>query len=703
MSRLKKRFHEWQASRATIAQGSSTQYEPLENGNAFRLLKLPVKKGDICQLQHFPLDDCPKYTALSYTWDSPLLTDESIAEYNNVQDSFFVKVGKLIKNIPISRSLEEALSTIISFRFCNILKIPDYIWVDGLCINQQDTKEREVQVSLMGEIYSNCDITLVWLGKDETDLEGFLHIHDLLDPIIRQRDTPGSDVGRKFLSAWTLQDLESALGGGIDPRAWAAYVRFYEKRRWFSRVWVAQEVALPRKVQILCGHQSFQWDRIQTVKDFLRDSLSLDLQSFRSVHHGRPAGYEIATMSRLKKFMAVVRMSSASESFGQLYPFLHDRTGATTPTELSYAILYECLNTVRSLNSKVQHDKVYGVIGIFSKICGKNVDDLLRPMYDLTVQEVFTRVTWLLLRELPSLCVLSSVEDDSKERIQGLPSWVPDWTKAITNNSLASMLSPSCNACLVPDAHQGYRKAMNSLLVLHGGFFDTIAAFAESPQVTEAGDIARKDKGPIVSLRSAFDLCSNGPVASSHGQSTWDMLWRTLIADRTSKLVNFPVAADCFEYHIVAVLAMYKATFGADASYSRTLLRLQHFQELNNVTEPTKLIIDCLAAMLEDNVQVEQANFIMKGHLAFSMLSGELSVRRRLFRTKDGHLGLGPHSMKKDDQIWLMDGAHYPFLLRPTPDEDVFTFVGDLYLHGHMNGEMLRDNLRDRFKHVTIK
>lgn len=154
----------------------------------------------------------------------------------------------------------------------------------------------------MGEIYANCEIALVWLGKDETDLKGFLAVHDLLEPIIRQRDTPDSDIGGNLRSAWTLQDLRSALGGRIAPHAWTAYVSFYEKRRWFSRVWVAQEVALPRETIILCGHEIIQWDRIQMIKDFLRDSLAIELVSLRSVHHGRPAGYEVATLSRLKKF-----------------------------------------------------------------------------------------------------------------------------------------------------------------------------------------------------------------------------------------------------------------------------------------------------------------------------------------------------------------------------------------------------------------
>ncbi|KAL8838826.1 MAG: hypothetical protein Q9170_001981 [Blastenia crenularia] len=704
MSRIKRKLREWKdASRTIVARDSPAKYESLENQNTFRLLKLPSVIGEFSQLHHFPLDDCPEYTALSYTWESPLFTDESIAAYNNVQGSAFVRVGKLIKMISISKSLDEALSTIIGLRFCGVLKIPEYIWADGLCINQQDTAERETQVPLMGEIYSNCALALVWLGRDKTDLDGFLHIHNLLEPIIRQIESPDSDMARKFSSAWTLQDLESVLGGGIDLRAWAAYVGFYEKRRWFSRTWVAQEVALPSQTIILCGHEVFPWERIQEVKDFLRGSLAADLQAFRSVHHARPAGYEVATMSRLRNLMEVIRRSMASPTFGELYPILHDRTGATTSMQLKYAILHECLTSVRSLESKWGHDKVYGVIGIFSKICDQDIDDLVRPNYALTEQEVFIQVTWLLLRELPNLCVLSSVEDASARRLPGLPSWVPDWTSAITNNSLVSMLGPSANASMVPDGYQGYRKQANSLLTLNGGFFDTIADVAESPQSSDILDPDERRKVPVHLLGSVFELCMNGPVANSHGQSTWEMLWRTMIANRTSSLVNLPVAGDYFSYYITQGFATYKASFGADELYTRSLRRLQRFQSLNDIDSPSEFIIDFFAAMHEDDVHVAEAEPVEKGHLAFAMLSGAVTVRRRFFRTREGHLGVGPLSMRKDDEIWLMDGAHYPFLLRPTAEENIFVFVGDLYLHGHMNGEMLQDGLQDRFRHVILK
>lgn len=699
ISRLHDRLREWQNfSRPIVAQGSPLQYEPLENDKSFRLLKLASTKREVCQLQHFPLNEPPKYIALSYTWGSPLLTDESIAGYNKVDRPFALKAGGVTMTMSISRNLSEALSYIIDSRSRHVLKSPDYIWADGICINQNDPAEREVQVPLMGEIYSNCEIAMVWLGQDETDLEGFLSIHSLLEPIIRQREIPGSSISKRFGSAWTLQDLASVLGNGIlDPGAWAAYVGFYEKRRWFSRVWVAQEVALPRTTIILCGDAIFPWDIVQMVKDFLRDSLAMDLQDLRTVHRERPAGYEIATMSRLRNFMTVSRMSTGSSTLGGLYPILHDRTGATTRTQLSYAVLHESLTTVRSLDSERGHDKVYGVIGIFAAISGKEIDDLLRPNYGRTVQEVFTRVTWLLLRELPNLSILSSVEDASQRRLEGLPSWVPDWTSAITNNSLVSMLSPSSNASMVAEAYQGYRKETDSSLVLNGALFDTIADFARSPQFSDEVDMFERNKGPAIALESALELCMNpdAPVAINLGTSAWEMLWRTMIANRTSSLVNLPVMTDYFAHYTTRVLANHKTNYGVDALYIRTTGRLQQFQRLNGINP--------VATGLEDTKHGTKAEMVNRGHLAFTMLSGEVTIRRRLFRTRGGHLGLGPLSMEKNDQIWLMDGAHYPLLLRPTLDKHIFTFVGDLYLHGHMNGEMLRGGLRHRFQNVTIK
>jgi hypothetical protein len=38
-----------------------------------------------------------------------------------------------------------------------------YIWIDALCINQDDFEERGLQVSLIGEVYSHAEQVTLWL------------------------------------------------------------------------------------------------------------------------------------------------------------------------------------------------------------------------------------------------------------------------------------------------------------------------------------------------------------------------------------------------------------------------------------------------------------------------------------------------------------------------------------------------------------
>ena len=41
-----------------------------------------------------------------------------------------------------------------------------HLWLDALCINQEDLRERNHQVGLMRSIYINTDNVLLWLGEE---------------------------------------------------------------------------------------------------------------------------------------------------------------------------------------------------------------------------------------------------------------------------------------------------------------------------------------------------------------------------------------------------------------------------------------------------------------------------------------------------------------------------------------------------------
>ena len=120
---------------------SSSQYRPLDFINfEFRLLTILDAECDsaesvvCCKLDYSYLDDPPQYHALSYCWGDPSVT---------------LPIQVNDKTDQVTMNLEAAL------RELRARKIKT-LWVDALCINQQDPVERGLQVMRMGIIYSKA-------------------------------------------------------------------------------------------------------------------------------------------------------------------------------------------------------------------------------------------------------------------------------------------------------------------------------------------------------------------------------------------------------------------------------------------------------------------------------------------------------------------------------------------------------------------
>jgi hypothetical protein len=134
---------------------SEYHYSPLSPSSIRLLRLLPIgdnPKHLRCELFEYPLQhsdkSCHPYEALSYTWGSGD-TPKSIA----VND----------QNLHITQNLYTAL-----------LRLQDHlcsrvIWIDAICIDQGNGKEKEHQIPLMTEIYAKARRVVVWLGEVEDD------------------------------------------------------------------------------------------------------------------------------------------------------------------------------------------------------------------------------------------------------------------------------------------------------------------------------------------------------------------------------------------------------------------------------------------------------------------------------------------------------------------------------------------------------
>lgn len=161
-----------------------------------------------CSLGTFSLESGLTYKALSYVWGDPQVTEDVI-----INDHVFLA----------TTNLAAALKQFRRHHY------QGFVWVDAICINQSDLVERSDQVPLMFSIYSQAAEVVAWLGLETSNsrkavvyLDKFDHRSDM------QR--------RRYAHQKTLDAILNLLS-----------------RPWWFRVWIAQEMILPRMLAVWCG------------------------------------------------------------------------------------------------------------------------------------------------------------------------------------------------------------------------------------------------------------------------------------------------------------------------------------------------------------------------------------------------------------------------------------------------------------------
>ncbi|ESU08374.1 hypothetical protein FGSG_11631 [Fusarium graminearum PH-1] len=219
--------------------GSSRLYRKLPFLDSIRLLELTQdeKKGSVCgHLILSKLEDTPSYAALSYVWGDP-----------SPQDPLFAVDGFELR---IRQSLNHALGTLLSGDEKRLL------WIDQICIDQENITEREHQVTLMSKIFKQAQRVICWLGPDD---EHTGHAFDL--STVLAIDGSGSEFWKepmqRLMQAGLFRHMLDLVNPtGIPFSALAALVKI----PWFGRLWIVQEVALASKIEFRCGGATIDGD-----------------------------------------------------------------------------------------------------------------------------------------------------------------------------------------------------------------------------------------------------------------------------------------------------------------------------------------------------------------------------------------------------------------------------------------------------------
>lgn len=132
----------------------SSPYQSTPLGvNDIRLLHLfPGAFDDniICSLQRVNLDDSPAYETTSYVWGESTVRATVFVDGNAI--SIPVSAAYLLRRLRLENNSRA-------------------IWIDALCIKQNDLDERAKQVALMRSVYQRGKRNLIYLGESETAAE----------------------------------------------------------------------------------------------------------------------------------------------------------------------------------------------------------------------------------------------------------------------------------------------------------------------------------------------------------------------------------------------------------------------------------------------------------------------------------------------------------------------------------------------------
>ncbi|KAK7754498.1 hypothetical protein SLS62_003518 [Diatrype stigma] len=133
----------------------------------FRLVRIALgKQGAPMELtlEHFSLDNLPSYAALSYVWGEEKFAD--------------IHVNGIITSI--RENLHEAL---LQIRNGN-LEFSTSLWIDAICINQNDDAERSWQVNEMRTIFSQASLVYSWLGPEADDSDAAMKLLEYLGKMV---------------------------------------------------------------------------------------------------------------------------------------------------------------------------------------------------------------------------------------------------------------------------------------------------------------------------------------------------------------------------------------------------------------------------------------------------------------------------------------------------------------------------------------
>ncbi|KAF5595994.1 het-6-heterokaryon incompatibility [Fusarium pseudocircinatum] len=606
--------------------------------NQIRLIRLsPDIEDPVCgHLVETELAGAPPYHAISHAW----------------VPGISVKVEPESYRVHLSNHLATCMRRLQKFGIKNIELTPriTHIWLDSICINQDNVHERASQVAMMGSIYSQSIRTLIWLGEVTSPS---IHLAwQLIDDIyaVFQNQNP---LARSLSDIATrTYDDKSHTMAGLPPFGdikWV-HLRHLMEIRWFSRMWIVQEVVLSRGDPIfLHGDCDYAWEPLGWAVGWLRRSGYLRLPQIPEQLRN------IDTISNLRR-------SRTRWPLGALMSITQVKFHATD-----------------------QRDKIYGVLGL-SLECenGSTLPEELRPDYTIDVATLYQRVARFLLKRNPSLAIMTRARgmDGTETRRQrahdlDLPSWCPDWSDFKTYNEgistsfswieYSNILKPArfgfpkhyraASGLELSFPCSGAKSDQSSVLRLGGFLVDQVAhvhRFSfDSPSHKQTSHSFDATMAPIIRLSLSLTPLNDG------------LTWMKQLIQTTTASQHYLNGKDMDQ------------SISDGAAWLRGF-----FQRQEDVL--SLLIKHAGKDGVKSQIQEASTGGSQEDYLA---LVRNFCFDRAFVITADGRMGIGPSNTFPGDTVSVILGGGVPYIIRASGK--YWNLVGESIIDGLMEGETI--------------
>lgn len=405
------------------------------------------------------------YMALSYTWGNPHDTCEIFVNGQSFQ---------------ATKNLERALRAI---RGHEVIRAGYKLWIDAICIDQNNNAERSWMVKRMQEIYGTALDVIVWLGDEADDSNMALDFINSLSGFW--------DIGHDG----QLKNVLRQQLAVCNVRIWEALSHLTSRRYW-NRLWVIQEQIMgTKKMLILCGNRTVHWDDVYHTlyyfnnpsKDRITSIIDQVFEERDSVSEGLRQGRVYWSWNNVVEIQA-----------------LRDKQ---PPPD---AMVWTTFSRHKSANNP--RDMIYGLLALIEP----SVLARIKPDYDLPVLDVFAAFAKDWISGTNSLEILGHCD------ARNMPSWSPDWTIP-SFRCVCSALEPRYHASGDSAAEVQF-SADGNRLTCKGLKIDTVDGLSISFLLDE-------ERSPLERKNSMFQS-ANRSNAYGNEDALKDALWKTLVGTR---------------------------------------------------------------------------------------------------------------------------------------------------------------------------